>query len=204
MTAPLLVLDQLAQGLHARARRAPADLHARGRLRDRRAGDRRRDGPERRRQDHAVRADHRLATRRRRARAVSRAPTSIGCVPRARPARDPLPPVLPGARIPQAGAVVHARAVADRDARWCICSTSRSSTPRTAISASCSISSASCARRAGWCSSVPAPDGGLASGNPGRDRRAVSAGRRWRRHAAAGLSRRLSASRASAPISGRK
>ena len=36
--------------------------------------------------------------------------------------------------------------------RWCICSTSRSSTFRTAISASCSTSSASCAPKAGlWC-----------------------------------------------------
>ena len=39
-----------------------------------------------------------------------------------------------------------------RSTRWCICSTSRNSTCRTAISASCSTSFASCARRAAsWC-----------------------------------------------------
>jgi len=46
-------------------------------------------------------------------------------------------------------------------ARWCICSTSRNSTFRMAISALCSISSASCEARAGWWSyaCTPPPPG---------------------------------------------
>ena len=51
--------------------------------------------------------------------------------------------------------------------RWCICSTSRSSTCRTAISASCSISSASCAPRAGWwCCACTRPRAGIWKSSP--------------------------------------
>ena len=78
-----------------------------------------------------------------------------GALRRARPARDPLPPVLPGALASGApGPRLHDGARAQRRRRWSTCSTSRSSTRRTATSASCSTSSGACAARAGSCSSA--------------------------------------------------
>ena len=123
-----------------------ATFSLRGRLRVDEPGDRRRDGAERLRQDHAVRADHRQQPARR--------PAACWCdgqdihrvrYARARPPRDPLPPVLPGARASSAREPdVHAGARRAATRRWCTCSTSRSSTPRTATSASCWTSSAAC------------------------------------------------------------
>ena len=58
-------------------------------------------GPERLRQDDAVRAHHRQQPAERGPRAGRRARTSTRVrYARARPAGDPLPPVLPGARVP--------------------------------------------------------------------------------------------------------
>ena len=155
------------QGLHARAHRAPSDLHAGGRSRDRRAGDRRRGRAERRRQDHAVRDDDRLQRAVRGPCLCRRHRYSSGQIPRARPAGDPLSPVLSGAPVPKAGAVGACCRGRRPRHRWCICSTSRSSTCRTAISASCSISSASCAPRAGWwCCACTRPRAGISKSSP--------------------------------------
>ena len=73
-------------------------------------------GPERRRQDHAVRDDDRLQRADRGPRLCRRHRHPSGQVSRARPAGDPLSPVLSGAPLPQAGAVrVPARRRRPRD-----------------------------------------------------------------------------------------
>ena len=65
--------------------------------------------------------------------------------------------------------------VADIGADGAPCSTSRSSTCRTATSASCSTSSANCGPRVRLVVLCLHPTASLASGNPRRNRRAVSA-----------------------------
>ena len=80
-SAPLLALERRRQGLPPRPARPHADVLARRRLHAfARARDRRRDGPERLRQDHAVRADHRQQPCRSAGRVVVRAArTSNAC-----------------------------------------------------------------------------------------------------------------------------
>src|SRR4051812_40728928 len=101
------------EGLQPRHAGAPADLHARGRPRLPGQPHRRRRRAERGRQDDAVRDDHRLERADRWPRARRRGRHPPGQVPRARPAGDPLPPVLPGALLCEARPLGAARAVAD-------------------------------------------------------------------------------------------
>ena len=115
-------------------------------------GNRRRDGAERRRQNDTVRDDRGLERADLGARRGGRPGHSARALSPARPAGDPLPSVLSGAAFQQDQAVLSAGARQRAPIRWSICSTNRSSIRRTAISASCWISSASCAARAAWSS----------------------------------------------------
>ena len=156
--------------------------------------DRRRHGAERLGQDDALRAHHGQQRPVARPRPRRRAGHPRGALRRARPARDPLPPVVPGAPVP-AHATARRRWRARRAAsRSCTCSTSRSSTPRTATSASCSTSSAALRRRERLVFLCLHPNEPLPSRHPARelrplrvrrsrppDARALSAGARSRR-----------------------
>ena len=116
--------------------------------------DHRRAGPERLRQDDAVRAHHRQQHADRGPRAGRRARHPPRPLPRARPPRDPLSPVVPGARVPHDPARRDCCSAPAARGRSCTCSTSRSSRSRTATSASCWISSRACAATGTSCSSA--------------------------------------------------
>ncbi len=154
VSEPLIVLDKLKK-VYTRGRfsRTPTFTLA-GRSHNRRARHRRRGRAERCRQNHAVRDDDRLERADRRQACSSPAPTSIASNTASATGSRSI--IISPTRSGISARWCRPSCWPPRPARsrWCICSTSRNSIRRTAISASCWISSASCAPKGGSSSSA--------------------------------------------------